>query len=388
MSTRADKPIVVNALCVGSGGNATLAKALPTEFARLGRRTTLLLTKDKELHVEVADHFAGRDDIDLYWAPAATAERFKRLAWERRTLPDWLRERDALALLQLNGMAVRGLEWPTLAHLGDPWSYMPAAYTAMKHHVIAFVRRRAHRIAVRRAERSSHITMSFTSHFLRDLIAHHHGPSAKSMPVFYNGLPDHLVDVDLSDDVPLTAREPMILTVSNVSPYKRQEMIIRALPLLPDSIDGQPLRYHIVGYCSSDYRASLERLIRELKLEDRVVLEGRVGDERLAEAYRTARVMAFLSVCESFGIPIVEAQSRGTPVVVSNEAALPEVAGDGAIIADAGTPEAAAAAIRKAFDADASLIARGRENIKRFRWHDTAKGMVAEMDRLHAAFVV
>ncbi|MEM7807391.1 MAG: glycosyltransferase [Planctomycetota bacterium] len=387
MSHLPDKPIVLNALCVGSGGNATLAKALPKEFSRLGRKTTLLLTTDKALHVEISHHFDGHDDVDVHWAPAETANRITRLSWERKTLPGWLRERDALAILQLNGMAVLGLRWPTLAHLGDPWPYLPVAYTALKHHFIAFGRRRAHRHSLRRAETTPYINASFTSNFLRDLIAQNHGPAARSMPVFYNGLPDHLIDTSSDQDVALDQREPMVLTVSNVSRYKRQEMIIKALRLIPNEIDGKPLRYHIIGWCNPAYKTSLEKLIRELKLEERVVLEGRVGDERLAEAYKTARVMAFLSVCESFGIPIVEAQSRGTPVVVSNEAALPEVAGDGAIIADADTPEAAAAAIRKAFEADASLIARGRENIKRFRWHDTAKGMVAEMDRLHAAFV-
>ncbi len=374
------RPIVVNALCVGSGGNATLAQALPSEFASLGRPSILLLTEGRSLHQEIAGYFGNNHHVRIVWAPSDTAKRLPRTLWEKRELPELLRRENALALLQLNGMVVPGLEWPTLAHLGDPWPYLPIAYTSWKDHILAFGRRRGHRMAIR----LPFVNASFTSHFLRSLIVKAHGQSAATMPVFYNGVPDHLVD-DV-EVVPLDEREPMLLTVSNLSPYKRQAMIIKALPLLPETLDGKPLKYHIVGFCDPVYQKELDELIASLGLQDRVVMEGRVSAERLTEVYRTARVMPFLSVCESFGIPIIEAQSYGLPTVISNQAALPEVAGDGAVVTDADTPEAAAEAIQKALEPDPLLIERGRENVKRFRWHDTAAGMVEEMDRLASQF--
>lgn len=76
---------------------------------------------------------------------------------------------------------------------------------------------------------------------------------------------------------------------------------------------------------------------------------GRVSDEELADLYRAASVVAVPSLYEGFGLPILEAMACGAPVVASSRGAMPEVAGDGAIVADP-TPDALAVAIREALD--------------------------------------
>ncbi len=76
---------------------------------------------------------------------------------------------------------------------------------------------------------------------------------------------------------------------------------------------------------------------------------GRVSDDELADLYRAATVVAVPSLYEGFGLPILEAMACGAPTVASNRGAMPEIAGEGALVADP-TPDALADAIREALD--------------------------------------
>lgn len=96
---------------------------------------------------------------------------------------------------------------------------------------------------------------------------------------------------------------------------------------------------------------------------------GRLSDEQIAERYREADVISFVSTYEGFGMPIVEAQCIERVCVTSNCSSMPEVAGDGACLVD----PFSAASIREGFvrmiqdhDFRDSLIERGRVNRLRF----------------------
>lgn len=76
---------------------------------------------------------------------------------------------------------------------------------------------------------------------------------------------------------------------------------------------------------------------------------GHVTDDQLADLYRAAAVVAVPSLYEGFGLPILEAMACGAPVVASNRGAMPEIAGDGAIVTDP-TPNALALAMGAALE--------------------------------------
>src|SRR5579883_395930 len=89
-----------------------------------------------------------------------------------------------------------------------------------------------------------------------------------------------------------------------------------------------------------------------------------------------SRIFAFPSLDEGFGMPVLEAMARGVPVVTSWRSALPEVAGDAALLVDPFDVEAIAAAlIRLAEDPQlhADLIRRGLERARRFRWESAVE---------------
>lgn len=97
---------------------------------------------------------------------------------------------------------------------------------------------------------------------------------------------------------------------------------------------------------------------------------GRLSDAELADAYRRCDALVFASLFEGFGLPILEAQATGRPVITSNRGSMPEVAGDAALLVDPDDVSAIRAAlVRLMADPDLrqSLARRGFDNIRRFQ---------------------
>ncbi len=109
---------------------------------------------------------------------------------------------------------------------------------------------------------------------------------------------------------------------------------------------------------------------------------GTVSDDDLALLMDRALCLAFPSITEGFGLPIVEAMARGCPVVSSDRASMPEICGDAALLASPDAPEAwldRIAALLGSESLRADLAGRGREQVKLFSWTGTAEGYRALM---------
>ncbi len=100
---------------------------------------------------------------------------------------------------------------------------------------------------------------------------------------------------------------------------------------------------------------------------------GRVPDEELARLYRGARCLAYPSLYEGFGIPIVEAMACGAPVVTSRGGATEEVAGGAAVLVDPLDPAAIAAGIEEAAARREQLVPAGLARARDFSWAETAR---------------
>jgi glycosyltransferase involved in cell wall biosynthesis len=99
-------------------------------------------------------------------------------------------------------------------------------------------------------------------------------------------------------------------------------------------------------------------------------VRGWVAQDELAELYRGAEALVLPSRFEGFGVPVLEAMASGTPVVLSNDEALREVAGDAAIYAEDGN---FGAAVARALSERERLIGAGLERARRFTWEETAR---------------
>jgi len=109
---------------------------------------------------------------------------------------------------------------------------------------------------------------------------------------------------------------------------------------------------------------------------DNVRWLGEVQDDELARLYRGARAVAYVSLYEGFGLPVLEAMACGTPVVAARNEALEEVAGGAAVLVDPLDPDAIAAGLAEAIDRRDELCERGLERAQAFDWREVARATV------------
>ena len=103
---------------------------------------------------------------------------------------------------------------------------------------------------------------------------------------------------------------------------------------------------------------------------------GEVSDKQLARLYRGAACVAYPSLYEGFGIPVLEAMACGAPVVTTRGTAMEEVADGAAVLVDARDPAEIAAGIERAASDRDELVARGLERASQFRWDAVAAATV------------
>ena len=133
---------------------------------------------------------------------------------------------------------------------------------------------------------------------------------------------------------------PYLLCVSNRKRHKNELRIVEAFSKA--NIDPQ---IHLVF--TGEPNVELTRCIAQNRVNERVHFVGTLGEEDLPPVYRGARALVFPSLYEGFGLPLLEAMACGTPVVTSNVTAMPEVAGDAALLVDPASVENIADGIKK-----------------------------------------
>jgi glycosyltransferase involved in cell wall biosynthesis len=104
---------------------------------------------------------------------------------------------------------------------------------------------------------------------------------------------------------------------------------------------------------------------------------GEVRDDELARLYRGARAVAYVSLYEGFGLPVLEAMACGAPVVASRNEALEEVSGGAAVLVDPLDPDAIAAGLHEAIDRREELRPLGLARARVFDWRKVARETVA-----------
>jgi glycosyltransferase involved in cell wall biosynthesis len=123
----------------------------------------------------------------------------------------------------------------------------------------------------------------------------------------------------------LTPRDAnRILFVGRLTTEKNIDVVLRALATLDPALDAT---FDIVG--GGDQRKSLETLVHELGLDDRVAFHGHTSEEELRALYSRASVFAIASVAELQSIATMEAMASGLPIVAADAVALPHLVHDG-----------------------------------------------------------
>jgi len=176
-----------------------------------------------------------------------------------------------------------------------------------------------------------------------------------------------------------------LLYVGGISPHKNLETLLIAFERLRGTNpQGSPTRLVLVGDFEADVFHSSYPMIRDRiersGLRDAVLLTGYVPDSDLVHLYSAADAFVLPSFYEGFGLPALEAMSCGTPVVVSDVGALPEVVGGAGLLFDPTSPEELTDALQRLLSDDglrSELRAKGLAQAARFRWEDSARAALA-----------
>lgn len=160
-----------------------------------------------------------------------------------------------------------------------------------------------------------------------------------------------------------------ILYFGGLRRHKNIPNLVRAYALLGPTIRSE------VKLVITKGNDEIKKLITDLKIDHDVYFTGYVDEADKVALYKMAEVSSYISLYEGFGVPIIEAQAAGTPVITSNLSSMPEAAGGAAILVDPNNPEEISSNLEKLLndrELRQQLIAKGRANAQKYNWDDSA----------------
>ncbi len=172
---------------------------------------------------------------------------------------------------------------------------------------------------------------------------------------------------------------PYVLAISRLYTHKNHRRLIEAFALL---LKWERLPHHllVVGGDADVRRAELEELSQQLGIADRVHCLGQMPQDEIPGLFAGATAMAYVSLYETFGLPVIETFELGLPLVTSDVGATAEVAGAGARLVDPSNVENIAGGLRDVLLDETyrqRLAEAGRRRAAEFTWERCAHETLA-----------
>ena len=284
--------------------------------------------------------------------------------WEQIDLPKYLKENNNPLLLNLANTA--------------PLFYKNKIVTV---HDIAFLRfpqtfdwkfRLFYKLLIPKIIKNSKHTITVSEFSKREIIEFYETKS-DNISVVYNSTSDMFKNIQKGYP------DKYILAVSSLNYQKNFHSLIKAFNLL----QNQEIKLYLVGSINKNFAD--QELIKDIENNKNIIFKGRVDDNELVTLYSNAVCFVYPSLYEGFGIPPLEAQSCGCPVICSNAASLPEVGGvDSVLYVDPYSVDDIKNQIDILLsdeDLQVELIQKGFKNIKRFSWEDSANKIINILER-------
>lgn len=286
--------------------------------------------------------------------------RFDRRAiWDQVVLPRAARAVNAGVLHCASGTMPLHANMPVVATVHD------VAWLRVQAHARPYARWYFGPFSLKRYHRAAAIAVD--SAFSRDELIAVSGLPPERVHVVYPGVASDVAGIERRP-----AGDGTIFVPGTVERRKNLQVLIRALPQLPRAriVSAGPF---------TPYRVECERLASELGVADRVTLLGYVAREELLRLYATCAMVAVPSRYEGFGYAAAQALCAGTPLIVSDQSSLPEVAGGAAPVVPVDDPGAWAGAIEAVLagpdDAQTTAASARPGAIARFSWESAARAM-------------
>jgi glycosyltransferase involved in cell wall biosynthesis len=252
---------------------------------------------------------------------------------------------------------------------GLEYEFCPKAYS--------FWERIYMRCVIKNSVRWAKKIIAVSENTKRDLIKLY-DVSSEKIEVIYEGVDNSVIlseaknlDLDFSRGA---QDDKFLLSIGRLEERKNILGIIEAFEILKEK-HKIPHKLVLAGNAGYGYD-SINLKIQSSKFKEEIIFKGFVGEEEKFELLRKAEIFLFPSFYEGFGLPILEAQSAGVPVVTSNISSMPEIADSSAILVDPNKPEEIAEAAFKLISDESlknDIINKGFENVKRFSWDKCSK---------------
>jgi glycosyltransferase involved in cell wall biosynthesis len=270
----------------------------------------------------------------------------------------------------------------SLASTGPVWPWLPSVVTV---HDVTFFRMRTFgrvttagmRLVMTGAARSADVLIAVSTSARDEIAAQLRIPRERFVVIPHGA--GRATGAAATEPAALRARlgldgRRLALCVAALRPHKNQQLLVDALPRLPQDVAVVLVGTHETGADALAPRAE------RLGVADRLCAPGFLPDADVESLWRMADCAVFPTRAEGFGLPVLEAMRRGVPVACSDIPVLHEVGGDAAHYFPPDDPGAAAAAIVAAMG-DASAPARGRERAAGFSWQEAARRTYAAYRR-------
>jgi glycosyltransferase involved in cell wall biosynthesis len=327
-------------------------------------------------HPPPMELFPTTDDLELQVMPFPRLWTHLRLSWEMaRQPPDVLFvPAHVLPLVHPQSSVV------TVHDLG--YLHYPEAHRLLDRLYLDFSTRYNAR-AARRVIAVSQAT--------KDDLVQHYGIEPDKITVVHSGYDETMQPVeDKATIEKVKARYGIggdyVLYVGTLQPRKNLGRLLEAYAMVRkqanDTRKGEAPCLVIAGRKGWLYD-QIFRQVEELGLETEVIFPGYVPQGDLPALLSGARLFVFPSLYEGFGLPVLEAMACGTPVLCSNVASLPEVAGEAALLVDPLDVKSIAEAMNRLLGDEelrSHLVERGYQQVRRFSWERCARETLAVLE--------
>lgn len=282
--------------------------------------------------------------------------------------------RDRLDLFHTSYYPVPRLALPTVLTVYDlRLVRMPETYNWARYRFLKSVIPRS----LRRADR----LIAISNDTKRDLVRYFDVPPEKiavshcPVPARFARVEDRSLLASIREKYDLPTE--YILSVGKIEPRKNIERLIEAFASIREQFG---IGLVVAGKRDPAFQEYFDR-VRKRGMEENVVFTGYVDDSDLPALYSMAKVFAYPSLHEGFGIPLLEAMACGAPVVTSDTSALPDVAGNAAVLVDPTSTESIARGLARILGDEASrslLVESGYERVRSFDARSAA-GVIVDL---------
>ena len=228
-------------------------------------------------------------------------------------------------------------------------------------------------------EKSSHVIA--VSETTKDDIIKNYGVNPSKISAVYEGFDENRFKPQLKGKIAkikkkYKIRGDYLIFIGTLQPRKNIERLIEAFHKLVrnSKLEIRNYRLVIVGRKGWLYEPIFNK-VKKLQMEDSVIFTDYVADSDLPQLISGAKAYVLPSLWEGFGIPVIEAQACGVPVVVSNTSSLPEIVEGSAVQVNPYSTISISSGISRVLTNQKlrkELIKKGLENTKRFSWQKCA----------------